>query len=238
MLAPAALFALLWFYAYCVADFYLYQIIIVLPLFGIFAGCLFAYCRGRGARIVLHSLVLLSAFAPGVVMGIMGFKLKKTGVYEGMPPPQMAVTGLRRMFMDPQVYYRMEYGGDMEMLARVNMLSTGTVILTHENRALLLRPDLKIVHLDDWEVQQAYGKPAADRVRILDGLGVKYYLYVPNEDRHVANSWLGMDELIRDGYFKEEYDAPSVDGGAGEGAPAHEVIPAGKNVLYERTEKR
>lgn len=235
LVAPAALFCLLWFYAYCVADFYLYQIIIVLPLFGLFAGVLFAFCKSRPARIVLHTLVVLTALAPGVVMGIMGFKLKKTGVYDWMPAPQMNATALRTLFMKPSTYYRMEFGGDMIMLDYVNELPAGTVILTHENRALLLNPALKIVHLDDWEVQAAYEKPAAERVKILDALGVKYYLYVPNEDRHVANGWLGMAELIRLGYYKEEFSAPSVDGGVP--GPQRSVIPEGQNVLYKRTTK-
>lgn len=235
LVAPAALFCLLWFYAYCVADFYLYQIIIVLPLFGVFAGVLFAFCKSRSARIVLHTLVVLTALAPGVVMGIMGFKLKKTGVYDGMPAPQMNATALRTLFMKPSTYYRMEFGGDMIMLDYVNELPARTVILTHENRALLLNPTLKIVHLDDWEVQAAYEEPPAERVKILDGLGVKYYLYVPNEDRHVANSWLGMAELIQLGYYKEEFSAPSVD--AGVPNPQRGVIPEGKNVLYKRTAK-
>src|SRR5690606_36155827 len=59
----AALFLLLWFYAYVVADFYLYQIIVVLPLFGIFATCLFMYCSNRGVRMVLYFVVLLGAIA-------------------------------------------------------------------------------------------------------------------------------------------------------------------------------
>lgn len=231
----AALFVLLWFYAYVVADFYLYQIIIVLPLFGVFAAVIFCYCRGaRGALAVLHALVLLMAVAPGLAMAVMGFKLKKTGVYEHLPPPQFAVTALRKLFMEPRVYYRMEYGGDMEMIDRVNKLPEGTAILTHENRHLLLRPDLRIVHLDDWEPQQVYGKPAAERVAALDELGVSYYWYVPNESKHLANSWLGMEELIDAGYYERVADTASPD--AGNADYPLELIPRDRNVLFRRTE--
>lgn len=237
-IAPAGLFLLLWFYAYAVADFYLYQIIIILPLFGVFTGCLFYFCTARPARLVLHVLVIVAALSPGLAMGVMGFKLKKVGVYEGMPPPQLEATALRRLFMRPSVYYRMEFGGDMEMLANINALPNGTVVLTHENRALLLNPGIKIVHLDDWEPQQAYGKPVTERVGVLDELGVEFYLYVPNEDRHVANSWLGMEELISEGYFEQIYATRSVDGGArGEDGDADRVIPQGQNVLFKRTAK-
>lgn len=238
MAVVAALFLLLWFYAYVVADFYLYQIIIVLPLFGVFAAFLFMFCRGRGARMLLHVLVLVTAIAPGLAMSIMGFKLKKTGVYEGMGSPQFQVTALRKLFMDPKVYYRMEYGGDMDMIDHLNMLPDGTAVLTHENRHLLLDPKLEIVHLDDWEVQAGYGKSVEERVRILDESGVEYYLYVPNEDRHVANSWLGMEELIRDGFFKREYETPTADEGEGGGGKSDSIIPKGKNVLYQRTQKK
>lgn len=120
------------------------------------------------------------------------------------------------------------------MIGRVNELPAGRVILTHENRHLLLDPDLVIVHLDDWEVQQAYGKPAAERVRILDSLGVNYYLYVTNEDKHRVNSLVGMDELIQLGYFEKEYETEA----SGSSSPEivkHTVIPPNKNVLYRRT---
>lgn len=232
----AALFALLWFYAYAVADFYLYQIIVVLPLFGVFIGFVFMYCRGRAARGVLYVLTLLVAVFPGVVMGLMGFKLKKTGVYQNMPAPQFEVTALRKLFMNPGTYYRMEYGGDYDMIATLNnTLPDGTVILTHENRHLLLKPGLKIVHLDDWEPQQVYGKPVSERVALLDSLGVQYYLYVPNESKHLANSWLGMEELVREGFFERDMDTPSPDGG-NEAYPL-EVTPRDRNVLYKRTGK-
>ena len=115
-------------------------------------------------------------------------------------------------------------------------VADGTVILTHENRHLLLKPELKIVHLDDWEPQQVYGKPAADRVALLDKLGVAYYLYVPNESRHIANSWLGMEELIKDGYFVRDLDTPSLDEGNAD-YPL-EVTARNMNVLYKRSGKK
>jgi len=233
-LVPCSLlFLLLWFYAYCIADFYLYQVIVVLPLFGIFAGYLFMLCNSASARGALYILTLIVGFAPGVVMGLMGFKLKNTGVYVGMPPPQISVTALRKLFMDRDIFYRMEFNGDMEMFGRVNSMDPGTVVLTHENRHLLFDPAIRIVHLDDWEVQQAYRKPAAERLRILDSLGVQYYWYVPNEDKHVINSLVGMDELIAAGHFVEDYNTPA----SGSSTPElveHKKIPPNRNVLYRR----
>jgi hypothetical protein len=162
----------------------------------------------------------------------MGFKLKKTGVHVRMPAPQFNVTALRRLFMPKEQYYRMEFGGDMEMFGRINQLPAGTVVLTHENRHLLMDPDLKIVHLDDWEPQHAYNKPVDERLRVLDELGVEYYLYVPNEDRHPINQELGMSELIRLGRFKEDYRTKASDSSMDE--VEHDVIPRDSNVLYKR----
>jgi len=237
LLPALALFGLLWFYAYAVADYYLYQIIVVLPLFGFFAAFLFMAVRTRVLRGILLALCLVVGFAPGLVMALMGSKLKNTGVYQGMPAPQMNLTALRKLFMNRDMFYRMEFGGDMEMMGRVNAFPESTVILTHENRHLLLNPKHKIVHLDDWEVQAAYRKPAAERVAILDGLKVEYYWYVPNEDNHVINMLAGMDELIEAGYFVEVYRT-AASGSSNLEFVKHSVIPPSQNVLYKRTEKK
>lgn len=232
-LACTTLFLLLWVYAYVIADFYLYQIVVVLPLFAIFSYFVFRMCDTRLSRAALHAIVLLVGLAPGVIMSLMGFKLRNTGVYEGMPSPQFALTALKKLFMDPKVFYRMEFGGDMEMFDRLRALASDAVLLTHENRHLLMEERLPIVHLDDWEVQQTYNKPAQERLRILDELGITHYLYVPNEDKHVVNSLVGMDELIQLGHFKEIYRSKS----SGHSTPElveHEAIPRDQNVLYER----
>lgn len=234
--AASVLFLLLWFYEYCVADFYLYQIIIVLPLFAIYACYVFDFCAAKWARRCLFALCILVGFSPGVISGLMGWKLKNTGVYTGIYPPQISLRPLKNLFMDRDTYYRMEYGGDMEMFGRVNALPNNTKVLTHENRHLLLDERIQIIHLDDWDVQKAYRKAAADRVKILDGLGITYYWYMPNEDKHATNALLGMEELIELGYFKEIYRSPSSGHSTPEVSP-HRVIPADMNVLYKRTDK-
>jgi hypothetical protein len=232
----ALLFLLLWFYAYCVADMYLYQIIIILPLFAVFTARVFEFCPTMGWRRVLYVATLVTGLAPGVFMGLMGFKLKTSGMLGTQPYSQVTLTALRNLFIDPDLFYRMEFDGDMTMFRQVNSLEPGTVVLTHENRHLLLDPKIRIVHLDDWDVQKAYHKPPADRIRILDSLAVKYYLYIPNEDKHRANSWLGMDELIALGYFAEVFRTES-SGSSWRDGLNYRVIPPDKNVLYRRTSK-
>lgn len=97
--ASLFLFLFLWAYAYVIADFYLYQIVIVIALFPVFAAFVYRICSTPATKGVLHTLVLLLGFAPGVIMGLMGFKLMKTGIYEGLPAPQFALTALKKLFI-------------------------------------------------------------------------------------------------------------------------------------------
>lgn len=246
-LGAAFLFGVLWFYAYAIADYYLYQIIIVLPLFGVFAAALLESIRPRNLRTPLYVACLIIGIAPGVLMGLMGFKLKTSGIMAGGKPfSQVELTALKNLFMERDTFLRMVYNGDMSMFSWINGLPTGRGVLTHENRHLLLDERIRIMQLDDWEVQAAYGKPAEERVRILDGLGVDYYLYVPNEDNHRINSKLGMDELIGAGYYKQTMKWPSSRGSTREalhgvdlppdlsGELQYKHIPPDANTLYKR----
>ena len=231
--ACLCLFFLLWYYAYVVADFYLYQIIVVLPLFGVFAAWLLERVRPRFVLGALLAIVLGIGFAPGVVMGLMGFKLTRGSETLSAAAPQIQLTALRNLFLDPFEFRRMHFNGDMNALRQLNYLPPDTRVLTHENRHLLLDEKLVIIHLDDWEVQTAYHKPAAERLAVLDAQGVDYYFHVPNEDKHRANSWLGMDELIGLGHFREEWRWPSAGSSEREGLD-YKQIPTNSNVLYRR----
>ncbi|MCX7717300.1 MAG: glycosyltransferase family 39 protein [Candidatus Sumerlaeaceae bacterium] len=236
--AATGLFAILWLYAYVVADYYLYQIIIVLPLFAVFAAWVWRVAAPpalRTGRVALAVVVLAAGFAPGAVMAAMGFKLTTTGILWGQPFSQIHLTALRNPFMDRNTFYRLRFNGDMDMFARLTHLPRSSRILTHENRHLLLDERLTIIHLDDWEIQAAYRKPAAERLRILDEQEIDYYLYVPNEDRHPVNSLLGMDELIGGGWFEEIARFEASDKRS---RPFHyRHIPLHMNVLYKRTDK-
>ena len=75
-------------------------------------------------------------------------------------------------------------------------------MLTHENRHLLFDPTITLVHLDDWEVQQLWGKPPDEAMEGLKQLGVAFYLRVPNEANHRVNEFLGMSRLIAAGRLK------------------------------------
>lgn len=227
------------FYAYVVADMYLYQIVNIVTTFPVFAAVLFAAApagRAPAARAVLLAAALAAGVTPGLTMAIMGFKLKSTGTYVGMPPPQFAATALKRLFMDPKVARRMAFGGDMDMMDRLARLPAGARLLTHENRFLLMPDprDLPVTAMDDWEPQQAYRHPAVERLAALDALGVTHYLYVPNEDKHQTNALLGMDELIRAGHYRETARTASSVTSTPE-LNRNKTIPKDMNTLYERT---
>jgi hypothetical protein len=238
-LALMLLFGGLWTYAFIVADYYLYQIIPVVSAVGVLAGLVWmtlaAY--GRFVRGVLSALVLLIGIAPGLSMGLMGFKLMASSPQ--VPSPQVQVFALRHLFLPPDTIYRLQFGADWDAFVGLNQLPPNAVVLSHENRHLLHRVDIRIVHLDDWETQALYDRPVTERIAGLDELGVQWYLYVPNEDRHPVNARLGMGELIAKGYF-EEVQSWRASRGSLPNAPPHtpdNPIPPDRNVLYRRTSK-
>jgi 4-amino-4-deoxy-L-arabinose transferase-like glycosyltransferase len=234
----SSLFTGLWAYAFVVADYYLYQIVPVSAVIGVLAGYLWTWLgqAGRGVRTILSVVALGTGLVPGTSMGLMGFKLKTSS--QQVPSPQIQVVAARNLFLPPERIYRLEYGADMDAFAWLNRLPRNSVVLTHENRHLLHRPDLHIVHLDDWEPQQVYGQDPDTRQRALDQLGIRWYLYVPNEDRHRVNARLGMAELIRLGYW-EEVQRSRASRASFPDSPANapdSPIAADHNVLFRRTE--
>lgn len=231
----AFLFLALLFYEYFVAGYYLYHIIIILPLLGVFACFVFELCHTRAARGVLYALCILVGFSPGVIVGMMGFKLLTHGTIDRQTYSQVDLTALKNLFMDRKTFYKMAFNGDMDMFLNLMWIPSGGKLLTHENRQRLVSENIKLVHLDDWEVQQAYGKPPEERIKILDDLGIDFYLYVPNEDNHIVNARLGMDELIGLGYYKEFRRTPaSRESNRQTPGQQYKNIPPNENVLYAR----
>lgn len=209
-----ALFGLLIFYHYCIASFYLYQIIIILPTMVFFAFCLFSVSRRKYYRRVLLCLVLLIGFLPGVPMALMNFKFKGQQVgqvtYRGTD-----LIAFRNPLMDKQMFHELVYGKDARMWDYINTHLLGEKLLTHENRHLVIDESITLVHLDDWEVQKTYEmETVGEKLDLFKDLGVKYYLYIPNEDKHRINRRVGIQEWVDTPYLKEIY-------------------AAGENVLYE-----
>ena len=66
----------------------------------------------------------------------------------------------------------------------INAHCRNSAILTHENRTLLFDPSIRIVNMDDWELQEVWGKSKEERLKRLKELGVRYYLKIPFEFDH------------------------------------------------------
>ena len=192
--AVAVLAALLAFH-YALGDFYLYQVIgIAIPmaaLAGMYLG--WVLDRGRAAKAVAGTLLLLVGVVSGLGFGMMGFKAPSAG------PDLMA---FRYPGLPAEDFYRLRFGDEVDVWQTVNGVAPGTALLTHENRHYLFDPSIELVHLDDWDVQQTWGLPLEERLAFLRERGVRYYLRIPNEANHRVNERAGVQELIDAGHLR------------------------------------
>jgi hypothetical protein len=78
----------------------------------------------------------------------------------------------------------------------VNDLARNTAVLTHDNRHRVYDPSIELIHLDDWDVQQVWGKSMQERLDFFRQRGIRYYLRVPIEFNHPINERAGIQEII------------------------------------------
>jgi 4-amino-4-deoxy-L-arabinose transferase-like glycosyltransferase len=209
-------------YHYLLADYYLYQIIPILPPLallvpGLVVGmparaprftdspqadspsarpCLF----GRVYRSSAYALVLVAGLVPGLAMSLMNFKFHSPAVVHGQMFVPQNLDLFRHPGIDGDLFYRLVFGEDVDAWKRVNELAAGQPVLTHDNRHLMYDPSIELVHLDDWDVQATYTMTSPDeRLRFFRDRGIRYYLRIPNEHKHRINRRAGLDELIARG---------------------------------------
>ncbi len=200
---PAALLFGLLFYFYVLGDFYLYQIIVVLPAIAIFAAYWPIGISSRGARVLFGILVLSVGVMPGLSASLMGPKL----AFRHDP-----LFAFRNPLLEESVYYRTKYPGAAEMFEYLNRNLKDEKLLTHENRHLLIDPSIQLVHLDEWEVQPLYGvESPTERASRLKEMGINYYLRVPMEKKHQINARLGVEEMIEAGLLRLIHTPPNFD---------------------------
>jgi hypothetical protein len=201
-LVLAALLGGFLFYFYVLGDFYLYQIIAIVPVAGLFAAYWPLGASGRWARGAFGALVLAVGVMPGLAASLMGPKLPSDDLY-----------AFRQPLMETGRFYRLKFPLEAPMWDFVNANLKGRRLLTHENRHLMIDPSITLVHLDDWEIQPLYDVESPhERAEQLKALGVRHYLRIPMESKHAINRRLGMDELLAAGRLRlvhQNYDERS-----------------------------
>jgi len=205
-------FIFLIYYHYAIASFYLYQIIIIIPLFAVMTFFIVDLWNKTVLRYIVIILSLYIAIMPGLAFSLKGMKLVNA--------ESMTLIALRRPFMDKETFWRLRFGADEDMFEYINELdqklkplkkgekqTKHLKLLTHENRHLCFNEGIELIHLDDWEIQKTYQmKETKEKLDLFKSLGITYYLYVPNEDNHPINKKVGMDEMIKQGYLELEFE--------------------------------
>ncbi len=197
LVAVTFLFGML-FYFYFLADFYLYQIIPILPTIAIFIAFWPIGTAPGFARVLWYLLVLATAIMPGLAIALEGPKLPFYRAGDRAVTNEM--WALRHPLIDPDTFYELKFPGEFEAIQFINQNLRDSILLTHDNRHLLYDPSIQLVHLDDWEIQKLYGVSSPDaRADALRKMGIYYYLQIPMEQKHPINERLGMRELFNAG---------------------------------------
>ncbi len=206
-------------YHIAMADFYLYQILPAMAAFPIFYAWGMGFTDRPGLRELMAAAVVATAVGSGLPVALMGGKVSSPAPLVALHHPGMTDDEVLMGCYDTEWRFLPD-GSKVTMFADVNRICAGKPLLTHENRHVLYDPSIPLVHLDDWETQALWGRPAEDVVRGLKAMGIEYYLYIPNEDKHAVNARLGMKELIRDGWL-----APVLEwNGEGKTGPGSRVL--------------
>ncbi|MBI3736646.1 hypothetical protein HY256_09070, partial [Candidatus Sumerlaeota bacterium] len=194
LLLALALFA----FHYLLAPYYLYQIAMVMPALAALGIFIFPYMRLRPWRWLFAVMVLLIGLVPGISMALMGFKLlRPVPVGNGRAETQVDLFALRHPLPDSALYYRWQWGADAEMWEYINANLKGEKILTHENRHLMFDPTIELIHLDDWAMQLIWPLSPGNQIKDLKSLGIRYYLFVPNERNHPVNAKMRTEEWVK-----------------------------------------
>ena len=202
------LFFLLFAYHYLLAGYYLYQIIPILIPISILSLWGIETISGRLAKGMFILWCLLVFILPGLPFALMNFKLAHEAWFNGRLEYPWQLSALRRPGMPKEKFYSLVFGEDENIIDHINNTLSGKTLLTHDIRYLLYNPSIKIIHLDDWEVQQAYILPAPeDKFLILHRLGIDYYLKIPMEENHKILKKLSLEQMEKPGYLREIYRA-------------------------------
>ncbi|MBN1901698.1 glycosyltransferase family 39 protein [Candidatus Sumerlaeota bacterium] len=202
------LFVCLLSYHYFLAGYYLYQIIPILAPMILFAFVVMEYFSSEKMRALFHVWCILVIILPGLPFALMNFKITHPVVIKDKEEYPQHLPALRRPGMMPDEFYSHVFGADARMIDHVNTLMLGKTLLTHDNRYLLYDPSINIVHLDDWEMQKAYGiKDEREKLKFFKELKIDYYLRIDMEKKHKILRELNLEQWIASGYLKPIFKA-------------------------------
>lgn len=193
------LFALGLFYHLVISNLYLYQIVFILPVMAILGG--FALNENMNDKKWMKyptvGLVFLVGLVPGLSMSIMGPHIMEPRLIAFQNP------GLSK-----EQFYHIKFPEESQMWDYINQNLHNTVILTHENRYHVFDDDITIRHLDDWDIQPLYQETdIAKKAKQLYDMGIRYYLFIPNEKNHPIVAKLEIPKMIEQEYLKPVFES-------------------------------
>jgi hypothetical protein len=186
-------------YQYCISGFYWYHIIALFPILGVFTARFLAGLPGRWLLLTAGVLILAAGVNPGVSYSLMGSKLASTHL------PMFAHPGV-----SPSFFYQYVYPDVSAAWHYINTkVEKNSLLLSHDNRYHVFRDDIQIIHLDDCGLTPLYGKPYRLVHEKLLERGIRYYLYIPDEDTHPITRQLGHRDSVDDPrYFQKVFEKP------------------------------
>lgn len=191
------------FYHYFISSLYLYHVISITLVFSFLSAYYLNHIPWLMVRRGMIILVMFLGFCPGIPFAIMGFSgtpspsnemLSKFGKSEN----DLLYYGLSKILTLQNGQLVRESPYPVWYWANEN-LPENAKIMSHENRYLYFRDDLKIIHMDDMDMQ-AMAKMETDEEKLahLKEHGIKYYLYIPNEENYPFAKKVGMFRMAED----------------------------------------
>ncbi len=204
----AFLFAGYFGYHYLMAGYYLYQILPVVVMMALMAAGVIGIFPGSRWKNTIFIWSILVAIVPGIPFAMMNFKLSHAVSTEYGQETPMMLAAMRRPGMHKDKFLEWVFGDDIRMTGYINANMKNEVILTHDNRFLLYDPSIRIINMDDAEVQKTWEMISdEDRLKAFRDIGVRYYLRIGMEEKHQILQRAGLSDWESKGYLLRRYQA-------------------------------
>ncbi|MBE7559267.1 glycosyltransferase family 39 protein [bacterium] len=178
-------------YGLTIGAYYLYHLLPVFPLLGLFAASLLSASGPRVRGVMLSVLVLLS-LGPSLGAALIGPHVPYADLWAFAHPNPPRELFLSRC---PTI------DGDVELWRYLSEHAPDAVVLTHDNRTYYLPLSVRFLNLDDPAIWPLYDEddPAVEHARFVE-LGATHYLYIRNQENHPILSRLSLGDAARGRY--------------------------------------